>query len=117
MRSSADGVRSISSARALDEFTRPAFAFARARDAFAVARETRDARRVRVGGLRLSTWRASSTEGVIGESRPVDGDEDCIVDESNREGVTHKEVGANETKRDARVGNARDEEGDASGAR
>ncbi len=47
----------------------------------------------------------------------MDGDEDCIVDESNREGVTHKEVGANETKRDARIGNARDEEGDASGAR
>ena len=107
----------MSSARRLDEFTRPAFAIARTRDALVFARETRDARRVRAGGLRLSTWRASSPEGVIGESRPVDGDEDCIVDESNREGVTHKEVGANETKRDARIGNARDEEGDASGAR
>ena len=103
MRSSADGVRSMSNARVLDEFTRPAFAFARARDALVVARETRDARRVRVGGLRLSTWRASSTEGVIGESRTVDGGEDCIVDESNREGVTHERVKRRKRERNARA--------------
>ena len=105
----------MSSARGVDEFTRPAFAFARARDAFAVARVPNP--RVVCGSEGGAfSWR-SRPRGGIGESRPVDGDEDCIVDESNREGVTHKEVGANETKRDARIGNARDEEGDASGAR
>ncbi len=99
MRSSADGVRSMSSARRLDEFTRPAFAIARTRDAFVFACETRDARRASCAVERVdfSTWRASSTEGVIGESRTVDGGEDYITDESDREGDSR--VGAARTER------------------
>ncbi len=48
----------------------------------------------------------------------MDGGEDCMPDESDREGVTHKRFAKcerNGTR--ARMGNARDEERGASGAR